>query len=198
MKSFVYKKSYNAPEVNRKEVMRYAGIKEDVDEASALLDRLLPEAEDALSYKLIYSRSKISVEGDIVDLGFVKTASHSLALCLKDCDEAVVFCATVGVAIDRLIARYSSVSPASAVMLQALGSERVESLCDRFCDELAMDTGRELRPRFSPGYGDLSLELQRDIFALLDPREIGVSLCDNLFMTPSKSVTAIIGLKREK
>ena len=50
------------------------------------------------------------------------------------------------------------------------------------------------KPRFSPGYGDLSLEVQKEIFSLLDcPRKIGVSLGDSLLMTPSKSVTAIIG-----
>ena len=53
----------------------------------------------------------------------------------------------------------------------------------------------QLRPRFSPGYGDLPLELQKDVFRVLDcPRKIGLSLNESLLMSPSKSVTAIIGI----
>lgn len=51
------------------------------------------------------------------------------------------------------------------------------------------------RPRFSPGYGDLPINMQKDIFAALDcPRKIGLSLNESLLMSPSKSVTAIIGV----
>ena len=52
-----------------------------------------------------------------------------------------------------------------------------------------------LRPRFSPGYGDLKLEHQKDWFRLLDiSRQIGIELTDSLLMVPTKSVTAIIGI----
>ncbi|MBP3731219.1 MAG: hypothetical protein J6I40_07110, partial [Mailhella sp.] len=49
--------------------------------------------------------------------------------------------------------------------------------------------------RFSPGYGDFALEHQRDFARFLDmPRNAGISLSDTLLMTPSKSVTAVIGV----
>jgi cobalamin-dependent methionine synthase I len=84
-------------------------------------------------------------------------------------------------------------------MMQALGSERVESLCDAFEGYLKerLGEGIALRPRFSPGYGDLSLEFQREVFTLLDcPRSLGISLSESLLMTPEKSVTALIGIKK--
>jgi cobalamin-dependent methionine synthase I len=53
-----------------------------------------------------------------------------------------------------------------------------------------------LRPRFSPGYGDLSLSVQSDLLNVLDARRnIGLTLSDSLMMIPQKSVTAIVGLK---
>ena len=56
--------------------------------------------------------------------------------------------------------------------------------------------GKTLAARFSPGYGDLPLEFQREIFRALDvPRRIGVSLGSSCLMSPSKSVTAIVGIK---
>ena len=55
--------------------------------------------------------------------------------------------------------------------------------------------GLHTRARFSPGYGDLKLSSQKDIFRVLDcSRKIGLSLNDSLLMSPSKSVTAIIGV----
>ena len=72
-------------------------------------------------------------------------------------------------------------------------------LCDeinaRILREAAKEGLRGMRRRFSPGYGDLPLEMQREVCAVLNmPKEIGVSLTDTLLMTPSKSVTAIVGV----
>ncbi len=199
MESIVYIKAYNTPEIDKKEILRYAGIGEADGATLALLDGCIAEAEGVLSYKLCYACFPITVDGENIDLGFTKTRSHSLALCLSECDEIVAFCATCGGGLDRLIKKCSITSPSRAVMLQAIGSERVEALCDVFCCDIAKELGREVRPRFSPGYGDLALEVQRALFSSLDcARKIGVSLGENLFMTPTKSVTAIIGVKRVK
>ena len=83
-------------------------------------------------------------------------------------------------------------------MFQALGAERIESLCDTFCNDMNNELGVRLKPRFSAGYGDLPLEVQKDIFRVLDcPRKIGLTLNDSLLMSPTKSVTAIVGIEDE-
>ena len=52
---------------------------------------------------------------------------------------------------------------------------------------------------FSPGYGDVPLDLQKDFSALLQmPQTCGISLTDTLLMVPSKSVTAFIGFSEHK
>ena len=105
--------------------------------------------------------------------------------------------ATVGLELDRLIARAQSGAPARALLLQAIGAERIEALADAVAADARADAARRglaVRPRFSPGYGDLPLALQREIFAALDcPRRIGLTLGGSLLMTPTKSVTALIG-----
>ena len=56
--------------------------------------------------------------------------------------------------------------------------------------------GKELCPRYSPGYGDFALENQKGIFNLLSPSKYtGLTLKDNMIMVPEKSVTAVIGIK---
>ncbi len=201
MERIVYIKSYNPPKIDKNEILRYCKAVAD-DATLYLVDDCIGEAEDKLSYKVCYARSFVKIEEDNVDLGFCSVKSHSLARCLEGCCEIIVFAATVGMGIDRLINRYSIISPSRAVIFQALGSERVEALCDAFCKDLKnslTDSEESLRPRFSPGYGDLSLEVQRDIFDFLNPTsKIGVTLNENCFMLPQKSVTAIIGVKKNE
>ena len=168
-------------------------------EVEALLDALIPEASAVLDYRVCYSEVSVCFDENGIDFGFCKTASKNLYKNLSGCESAVIFAATVGIGLDRLIAKYRAVSPAKALLLDAFGAERVESLCDAFSEEIKTEKdalGRICRPRFSPGYGDLPLSMQKDIFALLDcPKRIGVSLNESLLMSPSKSVTAIVGVK---
>lgn len=182
------------PPVNEREALRYAGAKEPSDEMTALLHECVALGEKLLAPRVCYAFYPVKrVEGGL-DLGFAQTQSNALRRNLSGCDQIVLFAATIGLEMDRLTARHAQLSPARGVMLQAIGAERVESLCDAFENQLIRQ-GYELRPRFSPGYGDLPLALQRDVFAALDcPGRIGVSLNESLLMSPSKSVTAIIGL----
>ena len=202
MDTSVYTKNYTAPPVNRKEILRYAGAKEESLELRELIDSCLAEAMPQLSYRVCYRVLPVSLADGELDLGFARVRSESLSRRLLGCSETVLFAATVGQGIDRLIARAGAASPARAAIFQAIGAERVESLSDLFESEVTTLTSRgeyETRPRFSPGYGDLPLSLQRDVFMALDcPRHIGVSLNSSLLMSPSKSVTAIIGIYRTR
>ena len=107
---------------------------------------------------------------------------------------AALFAATVGPGTDRLIVKYNKLSPARAVVLQAMGAAAVEQWCDEVNAIITQKYGKT-RPRFSCGYGDLPLALQRKIFpALSVTQKIGITLTDGDLMIPSKSVTAIVGI----
>ena len=176
------------------------------------------ESANAFSYKVCYSTVDITWQCGIAELPVKMFGSKDLSTCLKGCRKAVLMAATVGLGIDRLINKYERLSPSKALFLQAFGAERVEALCDRFCRDLGPDikadhsdvvlssgergssviniSGERLRPRFSPGYGDLPLEVQKEFIAYLDCTHlIGITLNDSLLMTPSKSVTAIVGIE---
>ena len=190
-------KTYPAPPVDYREIMRYSGIGKGAVGLIDLIENCVQEAESSFSYKVAYRVLPISVTEKTVDFGSFKAESVHLAKCLQGCEKAVVFAATVGMGIDRIIKKYSVLSPSKSVIFQAIGAERCESLCDIFNKEIAQEC--EVTPRFSAGYGDFALEHQKDIFALLDMgRRIGVTLGENLLMSPSKSVTAVIGIKGGK
>ena len=123
-------------------------------------------------------------------------------------DKDVVFlCGTIGAEFDAWQRRLSVLSAADALLSQQIGLAAVEKVMDEL-EERAREevegnreqgrgnreqgTGNRLKPRRSPGYGDLPLALSRTILAELDaPRKIGVSITDSNLLVPSKSVTAI-------
>ena len=194
----VYTRTYRSPKIDRREILRYAGIIKEAPDIEGVLDECIAEVERKLVYRVCYAEFELKDMPDHLDLGFAKIDSGDLKKHLESCCGIIVFAATVGIEIDRAIYKYSKLSPAKAVLLQAIGAERIEALCDAFCEDMAREKslqGAELRRRFSPGYGDLDLGVQRDIFAALDcQKRIGISLNDSLLISPSKSVTAIIGI----
>ena len=198
----VFTKIYDEPEFNISEIMRYAGVKKASLETEKLIDICLDECKDVFSYKVCFAEAEISCERDILHIGKVTAGGSALKKNLEGCNKAVLFAATVGIGIDRLIVKYSGLSPSKALILQAIGAERIEALCDTFNSEMCGKYAKEglfLRPRFSPGYGDFPLAAQREMFEVLDcPRKIGLSLNESLIMSPSKSVTAIIGISPQK
>ena len=179
-------KTLPAPPVDRREIFRYARAGTPTPELEALLDACLKEAAPVLSYRVCFGEFPIKIDGARIDFGFAAAESAALAKFLAGAHAAILLAATVGAPLDRLIARAQVTSPTKALLFDAIGVERVEALCDAFSDS----------PRFSPGYGDLPLEFQREIFRALDcPRKIGLSLGESLLMTPSKFVTAILPIK---
>ena len=183
-------KSYAAPPIDTREVFRYARCPKPGEREEELLAAVRAEVEDKLSYRVCWCELAVKTEGDECRLGEMLLRSASLAKALEGCERAVVFAATIGLELDRALIKYNRLDAAKALFLQALGAERVEALCDAFCAEF-----EGAKMRFSPGYGDLALDTQRALFALLDcPRKLGLTLNESLLMSPSKSVTAIMGL----
>lgn len=209
-----YLKIYNSEdharlkEFDRSEIMRYAGMfnkghaegvtEEALSDMMDIMESCIKEVTPILSYKVSFCFDDIEWVDDKPILSFDTYDSKDLAKNLKGCIKATLFAATIGIGIDRLITKYSRISPAKALFLQAIGAERIEALCDTFNEEIMLecrDRGETTNRRFSPGYGDLPLEVQKEFMVLLDcSRRIGVTLNESLLMTPSKSVTAIIGI----
>ena len=111
-------------------------------------------------------------------------------------DRDVVFlCGTIGAEFDAWQRRLSVLSAADALLSQQIGLDAVEAVMDELEERSRKEVeveGRKLKPRRSPGYGDLPLSLSRTIISELDAtRKIGVSITDSDLLVPSKSVTAI-------
>ena len=192
----VYRFQTHAPQPDYGETIRYMGIRRAVtDELRALAYRGIEQARRASVCRGCYARVPISVEPGCVVMLDERIESNSLSRHLSGCGEAFLMAATVGIGIDRLIRTASSVSPSEGLAIDAAGSAAVEWVCDELCGLLQTQAG-SLRHRFSPGYGDFSLEFQRSMMKYLDmAKNCGITLSDGLMMTPTKSVTAIVGIE---
>lgn len=182
--------------VDIKETMRYLGYYggADFEEMQGELEACEKLITPALAPRACAEEFRISRNSGKLDLGFCTTESKSLSKNLEGCSKIVLFAATVGAEVDRLILKYSKLSPSRALILQAMGSSAIECWCDDVDAQIKEKFGKT-KPRFSCGYGDLPLAMQRDIFTALNVTiRLGITLSDNLFMTPTKSVTAIIGI----
>lgn len=190
--------SVHLPDVSYREVRRYMHS-DNSDSVNSLIDRVCVDVLPILSPKVCFSVFDITfTECRVCSTDFV-FESEKLVKSLKNSHKAVLFSATLGIALDRLIARYKVSEPAAAVCAHALGSERVEALCDEFCKIIRLQAeskGQCLTPRFSPGYGDFDIINQKLFCELLSlNKNLGICLSDSCLMTPSKSVTAVFGIR---
>ncbi len=179
--------------LDRTEAARYAGGNLSDSRFAAVIEECEAELTPLLSPSACYETYPVSVTGEEVSLGFTVTRSRDLAGNLAGCDSVILLAATVGAGADRLLQRYSRLSPLKAVAVQGLAAAALEGYLDALEEELVAPYAVS-KPRFSPGYGDLPLSLQANIERALCFGKIGISLTSSGMMVPTKSVTALLGV----
>ena len=197
-------------DIDVKEVYRYLGYRgtrpeeavvKRVDECIAELVQVSELRSRMMRFDLKTGENSETGRAEEISIGGISITSGDLARHLEGCVEVYLFGATIGVGVDRLIAKATVGDVLAAAIYQAAGAAYIESYCDliqKEVQEKAREGGRTIVSRFSPGYGDLKIGEQRKFFDLLDlTRQTGIALTDGMLMMPSKSVTAIIGVRCE-
>ncbi|MGL5438955.1 MAG: methionine synthase [Filifactoraceae bacterium] len=190
-------------DLDRAEIRRYSGYKEKfkiIPEIENRIDELIVQLADRVRAKNIYSIHPVTVEDSAVSFGKIRLESSALAKNLDNCSEVVVLAATLGNEVDAMIRRYSTLDSTAMVLVQAIATEYLEKYVDQIEKDIigSLKEGISLKPRFSPGYGDLSITCQKEVLTLLDAhRKIGLSCTSSHMLTPCKSVTAIIGITNQ-
>lgn len=191
----------NITSIDRDEALRYLSYRgnEDIGEiAAAYLDECEKRLIESIRAKYVYKCFPLEWEN-----GQPKTVGCALSLEGKDiaahlsgCSRIIIMAATVGSGVDRLIRMYQVSDMAKAVITDAFASSAVEQVCNAAEGEIKAEIGEGYFTwRYSPGYGDLSLELQKPLLDAVDaPRRIGLCTSESSLLTPIKSVTALIGV----
>lgn len=193
-----------AESANRREICRYLGYRGERPERreEELVESCIEELAGCLSPRFYGREYPFSIMQDgSLDFTCFQARSESLRKNLEGCHRVFLFGATLGAGVDLLLRRYSVIKMSRAVVMQAAAAAMIEAYCNLENRRLAEEFGKRglfVRPRFSPGYGDFSLEYQRSFASALElEKRTGITLTDSLLMMPSKSVTAVIGLSRE-
>lgn len=188
-----------------KEAIRYLGYGNHAvdDQTLALVEDSFSELERAADRRIIYRIFGVTLrETDSITIGKLNIFSRNLYKNLRDCREVLLVGATLGVGVDLLLKRYSLTNMSRAVVIQAAAAAMLEEYLDECQNKLSEELekeGKYLRPRFSPGYGDFDIGHQGMILRMLNAdKSIGLSMTDSCMLTPTKSVTAVIGISCRK
>ena len=179
--------------IDRKETFRYLGYHfggsvPDDPELDKMVTELEKKLKEAVTPRCAYEIYALEVKDDSCVLSSDKQVlminSARLSAHIRGCRNAILFAATLGPGADMLIRRYNGRSTIKPAILQAVGAAAIEAFADEVTDIIRSnpDTS-DLKMRFSPGYGDFSLEYQNDFFSLLSlEKNLGMSLNSALLM----------------
>lgn len=118
---------------------------------------------------------------------------------LQGCRHAALMACTMGAGVDRLIAGTEVSDMPRALLLDACASCFAEETAENVCREIEKSlppSQKTIGNRFSPGYGDLSLDIHPQFLRILDAgRRIGLTETAQHTLLPRKSITALTGIK---
>lgn len=200
--------TYDIASIDRREVLRYLGYRrqELSPELASRIDegirRCLSVARPMGSWRIF----EVEGRGEEAD-GVPWVSLRGTALVLRGSSmrrhmagavAAGVMAVTVGMGVERELRRLSLTDAVGELVLDAAATALVEEAadaCEASVDAAGSRRGLRANRRFSPGYGDMPLDTQPVLLASLDAqRRLGITLSDTLLMTPTKSVTAVLGL----
>ncbi len=194
---------YNARilEIDAAETRRYAGLRNaakfDEQNITDAREEALPFLDvrgiwniydyDCENHK-VKSSPEFVIEGDSV-------IKH-----LSDCEKVVCLALTVGEKIEKEVtSEFRNGRYLNAMLIDAAATAAVEQAADEtekaIFREISKD-GFKMKSRYSPGYGEWSLEHQKGLFEISGAEKIGMKLSISMMLIPRKSITAIIGLKK--
>ena len=185
--------------ISKAEAARYMGIKGEPDRAaSELLDRAEKLVREKVSPQYVYRETSAELCSNGVKLGCMDTllSGNSIRKHLEGCERAILLAVTLSAEADKLIRQAAVSDVAFSLAVDCICSAAVEQVCNRAEEEIFADKPEVYRTwRFSPGYDDLPIELQKELLTALNgQRRIGLTVTESFLLLPTKSVTAIIGI----
>ena len=160
--------------------------------------RAFDRLENFVTPRCIWGRFHIVHFDGGIELEGAYIYSENISKLTSKSNECYILALTLGHETDRQISIEQQKNMLDGMALDACASVRVDLFCDYVIkNEIVpgLKNGEKLTHRFSPGYGDLKMEVTEDILHILNANKlIGLSVTNSLMMTPIKSITAIIGI----
>jgi 5-methyltetrahydrofolate--homocysteine methyltransferase len=190
--------------IDQKEALRYLGYvgNDPEDNIQKILDVAEKQVLDVIEPRYIYKCFDIDSITDkvVLDNCKLELVGNDIVNHLKGCTKVILMCATLSINVDRFIRVTQITDMTKAVIIDSLASVAIENVCDNIQEEIQQEYNKYFQTyRFSPGYGDFPIEIQKDFLTVLDaPKKIGLTTTEDNILTPKKSVTAVIGLSESQ
>jgi len=186
--------------MNKKDILKHLGhqgqlVDRELDEKINHYMKIVDDFEGRFVYQIFeFDRQDvISVIGTILTLD-----GDSIRHIISQATRVIVFGATLGHEMDQMILKSSYDSALDMMILDACASVKIEDVLDQMESVITEDLGLYLTPRFSPGYGDLPLNIQHKLIKTIGADKVGITVTDSNILLPKKSVTGIIGVSEKK
>lgn len=187
---------------DKDEVLRYLGYRnQNLDKITDnLINECMEEMRNLIREKHIYRFFDIyrKDKGMYLNETNLVLEGNDIKNHLKESESCVLMAVTLGNDVDSKIRYYERISITRALVLDACATAAVEEISDEICEDLEQTVNKEnktLTSRYSPGYGDLSINIQKDFLAVLGTEKaIGLTVNSHSILIPRKSVTAIVGV----
>lgn len=188
--------------IPKKEVLRYLGHKnqEINGNIDRLIDETIEEAKELIAPKKVVARYRITIKdtGVYLDNTNLVLTGEDIKNHLKYSKDIYIMAVTLGSVIEKKIAYYEKIDLTKAIILDSCATTAVEKFCDYIEEDIkkiAENENMGITFRYSPGYGDLPIDIQKDFLDTLNATKvIGLTVSRHNLLMPRKSVTAIIGL----
>lgn len=188
--------------VDRREILRYLGYKgqEINHNINNIIDECIVEIKNLAKFKYTFRRFHIENHHEKVhikncDLKFEGRDIYNHLIHSKSC---ILIAATLGVYVDRAILLYEKINIVKSIILDATATAYVEKSLDNVQEQLKLQLEKEgfnLTFRYSPGYGDFKVDIQKDLLKVLSAETtIGLTATEHNILIPRKSVTAVFGV----
>ena len=191
--------------INKNEAVRYLRYGKNLpdENISKMINKCELVLRNSLSPSYVYKifGKEITSDGNIKLSGsHVIFHGNDIKHHLDKCDKILLLCATLSPQADKLIRLAQISNITEALIYDALSSAAVEQVCDTACEEVYLKFPQYFQTkRFSPGYGDFPLNVQKEFVEITDAaRRTGVTVNNSDILIPMKSVTAVIGLSDQK
>ncbi len=188
-------------EIEKEEVLKELGYyrkKKSVLSPSidALIEGEMKKAKRLIRGKGVYVVFPVkSKSKDEIVLKNISLKGKAIAKAMARAKEIVLFVDTIGPALEAEVNRlYQKDEYTRATILDTIGSVAADEGAKYLNSLIVKKAKKESTPRFSPGYGDWDLSIQKKLLEVTQASKIGVTCNEAFFMIPRKSVSAVIGL----
>lgn len=186
------------PKIDESEVRRYAGLRHAEDFPDTYVKEACLEVQLVAEPRGIYHAYDYDPQTHtILSDPPMKLEATGIIRHLGNSTKVYVLGVTVGEGVEEKSSQFfKDGNYTVGLLIDAAATTAVEQVANQVNDIInreAKKAGFNPTWRFSPGYGNWSIEVQHELARIIKTEEIGLTVTESCMLFPRKSVTAIIG-----